>query len=213
MQRWRDQHKGDEGQHDSGQCGPHTRSPQVGPSQRTTKFVEQSVAEIGGLNTNMPQTGTKLESSLDIQSLKVLRSGDLQGVLSLVSREKFTLVAGGGGFEPPLTGSEPVVLPLDDPPAPLLPHEHTHYRNAVQHRQITRRSSAVSSQRARTPEENDRPQTPEWRLATIRNGQVSRGGTSSPVVPPRRSADCTRAPARRASQTPTHPTAGWASRE
>src|SRR5713101_4950223 len=99
MQRWRDQHKGDEGQHDSGQCGPHTRSPQVGPSQRTTKFVEQSVAEIGGLNTNMPQTGTKLESSLDIQSLKVLRSGDLQGVLSLVSREKFTLVAGGGGFD------------------------------------------------------------------------------------------------------------------
>src|SRR5437667_8140774 len=26
-------------------------------------------------------------------------------------------MAGGGGFEPPLTGSEPVVLPLDDPPA------------------------------------------------------------------------------------------------
>src|SRR5437870_760581 len=26
-------------------------------------------------------------------------------------------LAGGGGFEPPLTGSEPVVLPLDDPPA------------------------------------------------------------------------------------------------
>ena len=26
-------------------------------------------------------------------------------------------VAGGGGFEPPLTGPEPVVLPLDDPPA------------------------------------------------------------------------------------------------
>ena len=25
-------------------------------------------------------------------------------------------MAGGGGFEPPLTGSEPVVLPLDDPP-------------------------------------------------------------------------------------------------
>src|SRR5574341_784802 len=26
-------------------------------------------------------------------------------------------LAGGGGFEPPLTGPEPVVLPLDDPPA------------------------------------------------------------------------------------------------
>jgi hypothetical protein len=26
-------------------------------------------------------------------------------------------MAGGGGFEPPLTGPEPVVLPLDDPPA------------------------------------------------------------------------------------------------
>ena len=25
-------------------------------------------------------------------------------------------MAGGGGFEPPLTGPEPVVLPLDDPP-------------------------------------------------------------------------------------------------
>ncbi len=43
--------------------------------------------------------------------------GDLQGVLSLVTREKLTMVAGGGGFEPPLTGPEPVVLPLDDPPA------------------------------------------------------------------------------------------------
>ena len=52
-----------------------------------------------------------------VKSSKVLRSRDLQRVLSLVSREKFTLVAGGGGFEPPLTGSEPVVLPLDDPPA------------------------------------------------------------------------------------------------
>jgi|GraSoiStandDraft_56_1057294.scaffolds.fasta_scaffold355254_2 hypothetical protein len=27
-------------------------------------------------------------------------------------------MAGGGGFEPPLTGPEPVVLPLDDPPSP-----------------------------------------------------------------------------------------------
>src|SRR5215467_14038443 len=26
-------------------------------------------------------------------------------------------MAGGGGFEPPLTGPEPVVIPLDDPPA------------------------------------------------------------------------------------------------
>jgi hypothetical protein len=25
-------------------------------------------------------------------------------------------LAGGGGFEPPLTGPEPVVLPLNDPP-------------------------------------------------------------------------------------------------
>jgi hypothetical protein len=25
-------------------------------------------------------------------------------------------MAGGGGFEPPLTGPEPVVLPLNDPP-------------------------------------------------------------------------------------------------
>ncbi len=31
-------------------------------------------------------------------------------------------MAGGGGFEPPLTGPEPVVLPLDDPPA-----EQSHY--------------------------------------------------------------------------------------
>ncbi len=28
----------------------------------------------------------------------------------------FNSLAGGGGFEPPLTGPEPVVLPLDDPP-------------------------------------------------------------------------------------------------
>src|SRR5437773_12141924 len=34
------------------------------------------------------------------------------------------LLAGGGGFEPPLRGPEPRVLPLDDPPpnAPTLPH-------------------------------------------------------------------------------------------
>src|SRR6266508_5262184 len=34
------------------------------------------------------------------------------------------LLAGGGGFEPPLRGPEPRVLPLDDPPPthPTLPH-------------------------------------------------------------------------------------------
>src|SRR5207245_8110237 len=62
---------------------------------------------------------------------------------------KYNPMAGGGGFEPPLTGSEPVVLPLDDPPAPILPNQHTHYRNAVEHRQITRRASAVPRERAR----------------------------------------------------------------
>src|SRR5439155_24347287 len=37
------------------------------------------------------------------------------------------LLAGGGGFEPPLRGPEPRVLPLDDPPPthPTLPHPHT----------------------------------------------------------------------------------------
>ena len=29
-------------------------------------------------------------------------------------------LAGGGGFEPPLTDSESVVLPLDDPPTQIL---------------------------------------------------------------------------------------------
>src|SRR5206468_6789623 len=36
-------------------------------------------------------------------------------------------MAGGGGFEPPLRGPEPRVLPLDDPPPthPTLPHPPT----------------------------------------------------------------------------------------
>src|SRR3989304_2523930 len=42
-------------------------------------------------------------------------------------------VAGGGGFEPPLRGPEPRVLPLDDPPTP---------------RHSTRRPLALSRQRA-----------------------------------------------------------------
>src|SRR6267378_3588145 len=43
------------------------------------------------------------------------------------------LLAGGGGFEPPLRGPEPRVLPLDDPPPthPTLPHPLTAQRIAV----------------------------------------------------------------------------------
>src|SRR5215813_10697507 len=40
------------------------------------------------------------------------------------------LLAGGGGFEPPLRGPEPRVLPLDDPPPtpPTLPYPPTRDR-------------------------------------------------------------------------------------
>src|SRR2546426_5325638 len=43
------------------------------------------------------------------------------------------LLAGGGGFEPPLRGPEPRVLPLDDPPPthPTLPHPPSGQRIAV----------------------------------------------------------------------------------
>src|SRR5882724_11687273 len=43
------------------------------------------------------------------------------------------LLAGGGGFEPPLRGPEPRVLPLDDPPPthPTLPHPPMSQRIAV----------------------------------------------------------------------------------
>src|SRR5262245_56650390 len=42
------------------------------------------------------------------------------------------LLAGGGGFEPPLRGPEPRVLPLDDPPPtpPTLPYPPTRDRPA-----------------------------------------------------------------------------------
>src|SRR5439155_1285949 len=42
------------------------------------------------------------------------------------------LLAGGGGFEPPLRGPEPRVLPLDDPPPthPTLPYLPTNDRPA-----------------------------------------------------------------------------------
>jgi hypothetical protein len=40
------------------------------------------------------------------------------------------LVAGGRGFEPRLTGPEPVVLPLDDPPihSPILMTDQMHVK-------------------------------------------------------------------------------------
>src|SRR5215813_15210158 len=40
------------------------------------------------------------------------------------------LLAGGGGFEPPLRGPEPRVLPLDDPPPTPQPY-HTHQRRTA----------------------------------------------------------------------------------
>src|SRR5262249_46512282 len=39
-------------------------------------------------------------------------------------------LAGGGGFEPPLRGPEPRVLPLDDPPPTPQPY-HTHQRRTA----------------------------------------------------------------------------------
>jgi hypothetical protein len=46
------------------------------------------------------------------------RQVTMRGGLSFIGQFDATeCLAGGGGFEPPLTGPEPVVLPLDDPPA------------------------------------------------------------------------------------------------
>lgn len=63
--------------------------------------------------------------------------GDLQSVLSLVSREKFTLVVPGGGFEPP---REPHT-PLKRTRLPIPPSRHdvsAIYYRAIQARGATR---------------------------------------------------------------------------
>jgi len=53
-----------------------------------------------------------------------LEPRDDAGSGSLVQSGAEECLAGGGGFEPPLTGPEPVVLPLDDPPARTQEHHH-----------------------------------------------------------------------------------------
>ena len=53
-------------------------------------------------------------------------------------------VAGGGGFEPPLTGPEPVVLPLDDPPVCA---ERSHYTGLPAAGSMQRRHHNVNAQR------------------------------------------------------------------
>jgi hypothetical protein len=45
-----------------------------------------------------------------------------------LGRPESKTLAGGGGFEPPLTGPEPVVLPLDDPPEYV---KRSHYTTRV----------------------------------------------------------------------------------
>ena len=52
-----------------------------------------------------------------------LRTRGKSGFCSSMQFSAVRCMAGGGGFEPPLTGPEPVVLPLDDPPA----RPHTNY--------------------------------------------------------------------------------------
>jgi hypothetical protein len=56
-----------------------------------------------------------------VESRKPLQIAAERSILQLGASE---WMAGGGGFEPPLTGPEPVVLPLDDPPAYV---ERFHY--------------------------------------------------------------------------------------
>ena len=56
-------------------------------------WVGQAASQ--SVTVNMKMAGAVL---ILVKSSKVPRSGGLQGVLSLVSREKFTLVAGGRGF-------------------------------------------------------------------------------------------------------------------
>src|SRR5437867_7924646 len=63
------------------------------------------------------------------------------------TRQQLTrnLLAGGGGFEPPLRGPEPRVLPLDDPPPthPTLPHPQTTQRMAVLSARLGRRRGTL----------------------------------------------------------------------
>src|SRR5947199_5161139 len=56
-------------------------------------------------------------------------------------------VAGGGGFEPPLRGPEPRVLPLDDPPPTQKPPTHKCWAS-LPHRSRARRRPVPSAQGA-----------------------------------------------------------------
>jgi len=57
------------------------------------------------------------------------KSLEIAAERSVVQSGAVGYVAGGGGFEPPLTGPEPVVLPLDDPPVRMQRlHYITRYR-------------------------------------------------------------------------------------
>lgn len=88
--------------------------------RRQVEWIDELVYPEGPLaSLVLPLDGAPQDASgcSPVQSAKSLkRSGD-EASGSLVQSGATGYMAGGGGFEPPLTGPEPVVLPLDDPPA------------------------------------------------------------------------------------------------
>jgi hypothetical protein len=75
------------------------------------------MADAPAIRQRYPGICRRILSHFRNQDVRTIR-GELLKRLNDVT----TLLAGGRGFEPRLTGPEPVVLPLDDPPtdAPIL---------------------------------------------------------------------------------------------
>ena len=79
-----------------------------GLTGRPTKMIEinsTGIVLLRGAGGEVTARGQLQQS--DLQVLRGLSPGH---------HVRSSNLAGGGGFEPPLTGPEPVVLPLDDPP-------------------------------------------------------------------------------------------------
>src|SRR3989441_9511939 len=98
------------------------------PKTRDVKRERNSTGGPNGIRTRVSALRGPCPGPLDDGAGQVLRKQRRM-------RQQLTqnLLAGGGGFEPPLRGPEPRVLPLDDPPPthPTLPHPQTTQPMAV----------------------------------------------------------------------------------
>ncbi len=89
-----------------------------------------------------------------LQRSKGRKSNKIKAQRDVVQSGAAGWMAGGGGFEPPLTGPEPVVLPLDDPPACA---ERSHYTGPPKGRSMQRAHTLLPAATCRTHGVHRRP--------------------------------------------------------